>query len=1258
MKYILPFLSFMLCTHLNSTCQTIVPPNIRWSTCLGGTKDDWANSIKSTPSGFIVAGHSESNDGNVTGHHGTAWSDYWIVKLGDSSIIQWQKSLGGTDRDFANSITPTSDGGYIVAGSSESTDGDVTGHHGTSSTYDCWIVKLNNNGAIQWQKSIGGTDSDFANDIEQTSDGGYIITGYTYSNNGDISGIHYYGYSDCLVLKLDSVGNIIWQKCLGGTSNDEGWSIKQTTDDGYIVAGVSNSIDGDITNHHGTIGNKDCWIARLNATGDIIWQKSLGGTSDDKAYSIKQTSDGGYIFCGYTLSFDGDVLGHHGSISNEDYWVVKMDSLGNYQWQKCLGGTGANEVAISIKQTTDNDYIIAGNTPCNDDDVTNNHGGQDYWVIKLSESGVLEWQKTLGGLGADYATFIDYNSSNEFIIAGRTNSPNSGDVSGRHFDMFNTGNYDFWVVKLEMDSTSNCPLPVANFIPTSVNINVGDTIIFYDQSTNNPTSWQWTFTGGVNPPTSTVAQPSVVYPNAGLFDVQLIVSNGCGSDTVLMIGIIQVGSNSPSTILIRNEINGNPALTNPITLFNANTSQLAAPPVKICADGSSATKIYVTNNSSIPNNQLGFYMTSDPVNNNPDATGEFVSYVINVNEISATFNHPKYWSGSGSFRLDTIVVCDLFNSNNELYRIPVQIYRAPVIFVHGLKSSDAAFSIMENDIGFLASYPSILTFRMNYESTNQSMFLVNVPQVKNKITDLLLTARINGYSVGKVDYVGHSMGGVLGRLYLQGSIVSYLNNINKFISINTPHSGSQIANRTSDLNPALFYMITGGLYSDPNITAYGDLKVNSYATDVSLNGSQFLNDNIVPSHAIYSEEQGNLFNTCNSLFEPLLVGTLLNSLGLLSNPSNALTYLSDVFDNEPNDIIVAESSQKGGLANLNSLGYTHLCHTATTDNTNVVSTVLNLLKANPTSSLFSQSGFFPPDLNPILAPNNDNGSRATGDIEFTSPTNNSNITGGSLVSVSITSSGSITHMSFSVFNNGSTIYFVDTTATQLNLSFVAPNNYVGKLMLFAAGYDGNGFVDLDTLSLNTITTATVDSITFYPEFLNIPINGYSPITVTGYFSDGTVKNLNLDPTVQYSVLNNNVATHGTDNLIFGHSIDTTTLQITYQTKSVFVPVHVFQGEIVNSLPTIKNNSADPLTFSIYPNPNSGRFFINLKSSDSKQAEISCYNLLGGKVFERQFELANGELKTELNLSSVGKGLYLVRISTDGKSVYRKVTITE
>ena len=343
----------------------------QWDKRFGGTDDDLLTSLQQTSDGgYIIAGNSNSIDGDVTGNHG--FSDYWVAKLDDSANMVWQKALGGSIIEYAAYFQPTSDGGYVFIGHSHSDNGDVSGNHGE---FDYWVVKVDSLANILWQRSLGGSAWEFGEYIQQTNDGGFIVAGSSNSNDGDVSGNH--GQYDIWVVKLDNSGYIEWQKSYGGSGTDRVGCIRQTFDGGYIFAGNSVSNDGDVSGNH---GYEDYWIVKLDNTGNIEWQKCLGGSDLDVAESVLQTPNGGFIVAGYTDSEDGNVSGNHGYY---DYWVVKLDPAGTIQCQKCLGGEGY-DWAHSLLQTSQGELVIAGYSASKVGDVTGNYGQNDYWLVKLS----------------------------------------------------------------------------------------------------------------------------------------------------------------------------------------------------------------------------------------------------------------------------------------------------------------------------------------------------------------------------------------------------------------------------------------------------------------------------------------------------------------------------------------------------------------------------------------------------------------------------------------------------------------------------------------------------------------------------------------------------------------------------------------------------------------------------------------------------------------------------------------------------------
>lgn len=437
------FLILILVISVSAQLKT--PPKIEWGRSFGGVGADYAMSIQqTTDGGYIFGGFSYSSDGDVTENHGD--EDYWVVKLNSTGSIEWQKSLGGSKSDMANSIQQTIDGGYIVAGTSLSLDGNVTGNKGSE---DYWVVKLTSNGTIEWEKTFGGGGEDIAYSIQQTVGGGYIVAGSTRSIDGDV--VNNQGGSDCWLLKLTNDGSIEWQKTLGGSLDDVAYFIQQTSDSGYIVSGASGSLNGDleVTGNHGKF---DCLVVKLTNKGIVEWLVALGGRNYDEASCIQQTTDEGFILGGYSGSIDGDVIGNHNDNNTYDFWIVKLTNEGTIDWQKSLGGLNF-EKATSIQQTSDYGYIVSGYSASKDGDVTGNHWNNDYWIVKLSNTGSIEWQKSLGGTAEDFLFSAKQTTDGGYIVAGFSES-NDGDVIAKD-SLHKNGDVDCWIVKLSPEGTSS-----------------------------------------------------------------------------------------------------------------------------------------------------------------------------------------------------------------------------------------------------------------------------------------------------------------------------------------------------------------------------------------------------------------------------------------------------------------------------------------------------------------------------------------------------------------------------------------------------------------------------------------------------------------------------------------------------------------------------------------------------------------------------------------------------------------------------------
>ena len=435
-------------------------PSIQWSKCYGGSDNDCGYSILNAPGGgYYVGGFASSHDGDVgnnTGYH----SHFWIFKIDDAGNIIWEKTYGGTwgdERSYKLNITR--DGGFIMLGEASSVDGDVSGLHSgspSSGPTDAWVVKLDSVGNLEWQKCLGGAQYDIGKDIIQTLDGGYLVGCEAGSWDGDVT-INYGGSSDCWLVKLDDGGNLVWEKSFGGSGADELNSILEVDTNQFLFLGGTNSNDNDVSFNHGSY---DAWLVALDTSHMILNEHTIGGSSGEGGYdfiktlnnglfvlaatistdgdvaanfgltdwwqlnwynngitsqhnyggsdyeigySLNPCNDHGYVMCGYSYSPDGQP--NCSSSFNNNFWVVKTDSNGAYEWGKCMGGTEMEEARDGI-QTSDGGFIVVGTTESNDGDVTGNHGLQDVWVVKLFPPGV-----NVPELEAGVSDFTAYENS-------------------------------------------------------------------------------------------------------------------------------------------------------------------------------------------------------------------------------------------------------------------------------------------------------------------------------------------------------------------------------------------------------------------------------------------------------------------------------------------------------------------------------------------------------------------------------------------------------------------------------------------------------------------------------------------------------------------------------------------------------------------------------------------------------------------------------------------------------------------------------
>jgi len=348
------------------------PTIITWAKTYGGNEYDEAHSIQQTSDGgYIIAGVSNS--------------EILIIKIDAYGNVLWQQTHAGE----ANSIISSSDGGYIIAGQIYPSGIPIG---------DIGILKLKSNGDIEWNQHYG-IYGGIANDVKQCSDGGYIIVGS--------------GADDIYVIKTYASGNLEWGKNYGGSDRDIGYSILQT-DDGFIIAGETIST--------GKV-NPEIWIFKIDSSGNIIWEKNFGGSGYNSAYCIRQSLDGGFIAAGKKSSAAGDA----------DIWIAKLKSNGDLDWEKTYGSS-YDEIAYSIQQTSDGGFIVSG-------EIKTSAGDTDFLILKLNNNGDLVWQKIYGGSGDDVARSIQQTADGGYIVAGLTTT--------------DAGDTDFWVLKLDANGNLN-----------------------------------------------------------------------------------------------------------------------------------------------------------------------------------------------------------------------------------------------------------------------------------------------------------------------------------------------------------------------------------------------------------------------------------------------------------------------------------------------------------------------------------------------------------------------------------------------------------------------------------------------------------------------------------------------------------------------------------------------------------------------------------------------------------------------------------
>lgn len=409
--------TFLLCCESDDSISTNQIVSIHEISTLGGTKNESGQSVVATSDGgFAVLGYSQSMDGDLLNKSNISY-DFWLIKYNFNGEQEWQKVYGGSSDDRGYDIILSNDNNMVIFGSSKSADGDVSSNAGSN---DFWIAKISNSGAIIWEKSLGYNGSDNGYSVIQTIDNGYLLLGVldvTASDgegNNRISSYRHAG-GDYWAVKLDSNGILEWSRYFGGNFTDTSYAACQTQGGDYIIIGSSDSNDIDISNNKGTY---DFWIIKISSEGNLIWEKSYGGSEIDEALDITPTTDGNFIVCGNTRSNNIDVSSNNGAA---DIWILKITPNGEILWGKTYGGNSF-EAAKSVHQTTDNGFIIAGNSRSDNNDLTKNNGQNDGWIFKINQDGILQWQTSIGGSNIDLLMDSTQLQDGSIVAVGNTSS--------------------------------------------------------------------------------------------------------------------------------------------------------------------------------------------------------------------------------------------------------------------------------------------------------------------------------------------------------------------------------------------------------------------------------------------------------------------------------------------------------------------------------------------------------------------------------------------------------------------------------------------------------------------------------------------------------------------------------------------------------------------------------------------------------------------------------------------------------------------
>lgn len=525
------FWIFLCIASSSVTIFSQIPQRI-WDVRLGGTESDYSTVLMHTSDGgYILGGTSSSNISGDKTQPSKGATDFWIIKLDSAGTKIWEKAVGGSGDEWLSSIVETSNGDIVCGGYSNS---DISGDKTAPCRggLDFWLIKLTQNGILVWDITLGGAADDWLRSIITTRDGGYLLGGWSNSpQSGDKSEPAKGGY-DFWLIKISAQGVKHWDISLGGLQDDYLENIKQTTDGGFAIAGASSS-ELSFNKSQPSRGESDYWIIKTDSLGQKQWDRTLGGDSGDQLEGMQLTFDGGYILAGTSYSgISGDKT--QASRGSNDFWAVKLDSSGSKQWDRRFGGAGEERLS-SLIASCDGTYLLGGWTHSNvsGDQTQTPRGNADQWLVRVSSDGSKIWDARFGGNEDDHLNAMVMSPDEGIVVAGFSLSGVSGDKTQTQ-----QGEGDYWLLRLTRAFNNSC-----NSITVS-----GDSIVSCNQGSFDlfgktnpgcqlPLRWTANEANGLSPVVIGGNNARFYFSKPGLYDIKVGTIGLCSLQESLTIRV-------------------------------------------------------------------------------------------------------------------------------------------------------------------------------------------------------------------------------------------------------------------------------------------------------------------------------------------------------------------------------------------------------------------------------------------------------------------------------------------------------------------------------------------------------------------------------------------------------------------------------------------------------------------------------------------------------------------------------------------------